>query len=51
MYEPDEIYEGDARCIASNIAAESVSLSVWSPPYHVGKAYERDMSFIEWKTY
>ncbi|MGX2041286.1 DNA methyltransferase [Methylocaldum sp. MU1018] len=49
MYEPDEIYEGDARCIASNIAAESVSLSVWSPPYHVGKAYERDMSFIEWK--
>ena len=50
MYIPDEIYEGDARQIAKNIAAGSVALSVWSPPYHVGKGYERDMSFIEWKS-
>ena len=49
MYLPDEIYEGDARQIAKNIAPDSVALSVWSPPYHVGKEYERDMSFIEWK--
>ena len=43
------IYLGDAREIAGHIAPASVSLSVWSPPYHVGKAYERDMSFFEWK--
>lgn len=22
---------------------------MWSPPYHVGKEYERDISFFEWK--
>lgn len=49
MYVPDHVYEGDARDIAHNLLADSVGLSVWSPPYHVGKEYERDMSFIEWK--
>jgi DNA modification methylase len=49
MYVPDDIYEGDARQIAKNISRESVALSIWSPPYHVGKEYERDMSFVEWK--
>jgi DNA modification methylase len=49
MYAPDEVYQGDARHIAENIPSASVALSVWSPPYHVGKEYERDMSFIEWK--
>lgn len=49
MYTPNDIYEGDARNIADNITHESVALSVWSPPYHVGKEYERDMSFLEWK--
>lgn len=48
-YEPNHIYEGDARSIAEHISADCVSLSIWSPPYHVGKDYERDMSFIEWK--
>lgn len=48
-YEPDNIYNGDARDIAHNIKPGSISLSVWSPPYHVGKEYERDMSFFEWK--
>ncbi|MGH6635080.1 MAG: DNA methyltransferase [Gammaproteobacteria bacterium] len=50
MYIPDEIYEGDAREIATNIEPNSVALSVWSPPYHVGKEYERDVSFLEWKS-
>jgi len=48
-YEPDNIYEGDARNLAEHIDANTVALSVWSPPYHVGKAYERDMSFFDWK--
>ena len=48
-FEPDGVYLGNARGIAELIAAGSVRLSVWSPPYHVGKTYERDMSFFEWK--
>jgi site-specific DNA-methyltransferase (adenine-specific) len=49
MYVPDHVYEGDARDIAHRLPHDSVALSVWSPPYHVGKEYERDMSFLEWK--
>jgi|SRR5680860_62947 len=49
MFQPDDVYQGDARYIAEHIPADSVALSVWSPPYYVGKAYERDMSFLEWK--
>lgn len=48
-FEPNSIHLGDARTIADHIDADSVALSVWSPPYHVGKEYERDMSFFEWK--
>lgn len=49
LYEPDNIYLGDAKEIVQNIGSDSVALSVWSPPYHVGKMYERDMSFFDWK--
>lgn len=48
-YEPDNVYVGDARYLAQHIEAHTVALSVWSPPYHVGKTYERDMSFFDWK--
>ena len=46
---PDGVYCADAREIGALIEPESVGLSVWSPPYHVGKDYERDMSFLDWK--
>lgn len=46
---PDGIYLGDARNLDEHIEPDSIALSVWSPPYHVGKEYERDMSFFEWK--
>lgn len=49
MYQPDNIYLGDARDLATHIALGSIALSVWSPPYHVGKEYERDQSFFDWK--
>lgn len=49
MFTPNEVYCGDAREIAERIEAGSVALSVWSPPYHVGKDYERDVTFVEWK--
>ncbi len=44
----DEIHHGDARELLKRIEPESIALSVWSPPYHVGKDYEREMSFDEW---
>lgn len=50
MLKPDDVYQGDARHLADYFDPNSVSLSVWSPPYHVGKEYERDMSFVEWKS-
>jgi DNA modification methylase len=48
-YLPNNIYLGDAKDLAQNIEYNSIALSVWSPPYHVGKDYERDMSFFDWK--
>ena len=42
------IYLGDARELLLRIEAESVALSFWSPPYFVGKSYEKDLSYEEW---
>lgn len=33
----------------ARIPSESIALSIWSPPYHVGKTYEDGQSFGEWK--
>ena len=46
---PDAVYEGDARNLIQQIQSNSIALSVWSPPYFVGKSYESNMSFDEWK--
>ena len=43
------IHEGDARELMRRLRPESVALSVWSPPYFVGKSYERDLSFTDWQ--
>lgn len=48
-YQPNTVQLGDARNIAENIEHNSIALSVWSPPYHVGKEYERDLSYFDWK--
>ncbi len=45
----NEIYEGYSEKIMYQIEPNSVSLSVWSPPYNVGKDYEKGQSFSEWK--
>ena len=45
----DSIYCGDARAMLQLVRPESVSLSFWSPPYFVGKSYEKDMTFDEWQ--
>lgn len=41
---------GDARKLAEILPHDSVDLSVWSPPYHVGKSYERGQSYLEWRS-
>ncbi len=46
---PDDIYQGDARALLNLVEPNSVALSFWSPPYFVGKSYEKDLSFGDWK--
>jgi site-specific DNA-methyltransferase (adenine-specific) len=45
----DRVHLGDAQDLMKQIAPESVALSVWSPPYWVGKSYEADLSFDAWQ--
>jgi len=45
----DQVHLGDARSLLKRIRPESVALSVWSPPYWVGKSYEKDLSFTDWQ--
>lgn len=45
---PDSIILADAREALKLIKPESIALSVWSPPYHVGKEYEKGMSYEDW---
>ena len=44
----NRIVTGDARQVLRKLPPESVDLSFWSPPYYVGKSYERDLSFADW---
>lgn len=43
------MYTGDARDLLDRIEPGSVALSVWSPPYFVGKSYERGLTFEAWE--
>ncbi|HRF97886.1 MAG TPA: DNA methyltransferase, partial [Aggregatilineales bacterium] len=31
-----------------HIEYESIACSFWSPPYHLGKSYEKYLSYTEW---
>lgn len=44
----DDVYCGDSQSLMKQIEPNSIAVSVWSPPYHVGKAYERGQSYAEW---
>ena len=46
--EENSVHHGDARDLLGRVAPDSVALSVWSPPYFVGKEYESDLSFEDW---
>lgn len=47
---PNDIYHGDSRILLKKIEPESIALSVWSPPYYVGKGYEKHLSFDGWQS-
>ena len=47
--EENAIYCGDARHLMAEVRPESVALSFWSPPYFVGKSYERSLTYEDWK--
>lgn len=49
LIRPNSIVLGDAREALGRVEPNSVACSIWSPPYHVGKEYEKDMSFQEWE--
>ncbi len=42
------VHNGDAVQLMKRLAPESVHLSIWSPPYHVGKAYEEGQNLEQW---
>ena len=44
----NRIVVGDARELLSELSNGSVDLSFWSPPYFVGKSYERHLDFEAW---
>lgn len=44
----NQIHLGDACALLPQIEPNSVACSIWSPPYHVGKEYEKDMSYEDW---
>ena len=43
------IYHGEASEMLLRLEPHSVALSVWSPPYFVGKSYEAGVSFSDWQ--
>lgn len=47
--QPNAIYHGDARNLLGHIQPNSVALSIWSPPYFVGKEYEAHLTFETWQ--
>ena len=48
--EVNKIYTGDARKLLPKIHPRSIALSIWSPPYFVGKKYEANLKFEDWKS-
>lgn len=47
--EKNRIYLGDSCELLKNIEEDSVALSFWSPPYFLGKEYEKNESYDSWQ--
>ncbi len=50
LVQANSIVLGDAREVLARIEPNSIACSVWSPPYHVGKDYEKHMSYKDWES-
>lgn len=48
--EVNKVHQGLSENLMKQIEPESVSLSFWSPPYFVGKEYEKDATFDSWQS-
>ncbi|GAB4577633.1 MAG: hypothetical protein Fur0022_03640 [Anaerolineales bacterium] len=46
---PNQIHQGDAQALLPKIEPNSLALSIWSPPYFVGKEYEAHLKFEDWQ--
>lgn len=46
---PNTIYQGDASKLMKLLEPYSIALSFWSPPYFVGKQYEKNATFDSWQ--
>lgn len=46
----NEVHCGRAEELLLRVEPYSIQCSVWSPPYHVGKEYEKGMTFEGWQT-
>jgi len=46
---PNHIYLVDDKKLLTQIEPNSIALSMWSPPYFVGKKYEEHLSFKDWQ--
>ncbi len=46
----NRIMTGDARNILKKLPPDSIDLSLWSPPYHVGKSYEKGWTLDDWQS-
>ncbi len=44
----NRIHRGDAQELLDRIEENSIPLSFWSPPYHVGKDYEKHITYENW---
>lgn len=49
MLEENNIYLGDSRKLLKDVKPDSISLSFWSPPYFLGKEYEKGESYDSWQ--
>ena len=45
----NQIHHGDSTFLMPEIERQSVSLSFWSPPYFVGKEYEKGATLESWQ--
>ncbi|MFH0873338.1 MAG: site-specific DNA-methyltransferase [Candidatus Komeilibacteria bacterium] len=45
----NHIYHGRAEELMRKIEPNSIALSFWSPPYFVGKEYEKDETYESWQ--